>query len=184
MNKTIIITGFRGSIGSFLKEFFSSLGYKVVDWDIRKCVALPVKKFDAIIFCHGGYGNGFLDSFIKNISFFSIEIPKLKKVILKNNAQLIVFTSRRAIRPTEQSWDYAASKAAVHTYCRALYKDNPSLKITAISPGWVESKIAKCYNVKSVIPLKEIGYLLKCLLENHNMRIPEIFIEPIGDSNW
>lgn len=181
--KNIVITGYSGSIGTKLVELLSKENY-IIKWDVRK-EKFPTAQCDVIIFLHGGFGNSFEETFNKNVRFISEELPNLlKNNLIPNNSQIILFTSRRAIRPSERSWDYSAAKAACHAYVLALYRAYPKLKITAISPGWVESKMAAEHNAENVIPLNDLCNLVKCLIENNNMRIPEIFIEPIGESDF
>ena len=179
---SVIITGVTGSIGSALVEIFSQDGWEVIGWDCRNGDP-PRTPADALVVAQGGNGNNTQEVYEKN----TLSVGRVLYIaprLVKEGGAIIVLTSRRAVRPTLDEWDYAAAKAAAHAYTRALYRAYPSLRITAIACGWVASKMAVEGNAKSVIAVEQLGNMIRLLVECTTMRVPEIVIEPIGDAEY
>ncbi len=187
MSKKLILTGFQGSIGRPLAKAFRNRKWKVVPWDPRvqsaQAMATEAGKADALILAHGGAAASQDEVFSKN-TFSVSKILGQIGLLLKSNGCVIVLTSRRALRPIEAEWDYAAAKAAAHAYARALYKSRPDLRITAIAPGWVESRIARQAQVGEVIPAGQLCDLIAACVAADKVRIPELFLEPLGSSEF
>ncbi len=181
-NKLVSITGFNGSIGGSLVDVFASRDWDVYKWDLRDVFSEPPQA-DVLILSHGGDHEKMEEVFEKNVFSFRGVIKHLESY-LKPDGALILLSSRRAILPTEEELDYSASKAAAHAYVRGLYKSHPNLRITCICPGWVESEMADTAHAKRVISKKDLSDLIYLVGNSTSMRIPEILIEPIGDSEF
>jgi NAD(P)-dependent dehydrogenase (short-subunit alcohol dehydrogenase family) len=187
MNKKLFITGFTGSIGSHLVKAFRNRKWRVVPWDPRvnsaKAMVARKEKADALIIAHGGDGANQYEVFAKN-TFSVSNILRQIDGLLKPGGCVIVLTSRRALRPTEEEWEYAAAKAAAHAYALALYRSRPHLRITAIAPGWVQSRLARRLGATKVIPVGQLCDLIAACVAADKVRIPQLFLEPLGSSEF
>ncbi len=170
MKKRIMITGANGSIGKAILDYLSP-NYVVESLDIR--TSNPSGKYDTMILCHGGGGKSYDEIFDKNVRSLSVFLRKLPAFLMPNG-RIIVFISRRAILNDIREWDYSAAKSASLAYSRMLY--HCGINITALCPGWIESKMATENKAKVVISLSEICKIVEMLINSHS-RIREIMIE-------
>jgi hypothetical protein len=182
MKPTVAITGFTGSIGSALLKGFEEAKWETIPWDPRLSNYTP-KKVDCLVLAHGGHGVDGLKTFEKNTFVTSLILKNFLSFLNKDGC-VILISSRRALRPTVAEWHYAAAKAAAHAYLQSLYQEFPRTRFTAICPGWVESRWAKDEQAEKTIPVKELCDLVVLVASSKGMRIPEIFIEPIGDAQF
>lgn len=176
----LAITGATGSIGSAMESHCLGLGWDVIQFDPRKG-GWTGGMVDALILCHGGEDGGAMGVFEKNALATRNVLSEAFRIV-RADGIVIVLASRRAIVPSMSEWDYSAAKAAQRAYVKAFYDAHPELRVTIVSPGWVESRMAADAGVKNAISVQQLCRLMVLMAELDTMRIPEVAIEPIGDA--
>lgn len=178
----ILITGSTGSVGSKITKILSK-NHRVTCIDPRNGPSNKLQKYDLCLMMHGGHHSDGSATYIKNCEAISTNDASYIYSI-KDNGCLIIMSSRRAVKPTMKEWNYAAAKAALRAYSLAIYKDYPNLRITCLCPGWIESKQATDEKIERVISCKDLANLIETIALTRSIRIPEIFMEPIGEAEY
>jgi short-subunit dehydrogenase len=156
----ILISGATGSIG---RALLSELG--ATSYNAR---LLPEASCDHLIIAHGGERG---DMYQANVSSL---LRMLETIQVRGRT--IVFCSRRSLIPTVSELHYSASKAAAYAACRAFYEEGRN--ITALCPGWVESRMSQEAGASNAIPMGHITKTVRWLLSIPETRVREILLEP------
>ena len=156
----VLVTGATGSIGSAICSALQATPYNQ-----RDPLSQPIAKCNHLIVAHGSEN-----------SVWEANVHSLLQVLsaIEVTGRTIVLCSRRSLIPTVQELEYSASKAAAYAICRAHYDNGRN--ITALCPGWVESRMATTAKATTVIPTMEIVSTIQWLLSIKS-RVRELLIE-------
>lgn len=150
MDKTILITGATGGIGSqvAIQAWAKGYEYHIVGRNIHKT---QYAKYDAVIHCAGCVKPlpcKWVDmenidiTFEANFIFPVILTSKLLQEDRLNPGASVIFISSESVNsPYPGGAMLAASKAALEAYARNLQMEQKQLKVHVIRPGMVATKM-------------------------------------------